>query len=377
MKFVIAPDKFKGSLTGFEYCDAVAEGVMAVFPDAKIVKKPLADGGDGTIEIVQYYTAGEKVRLKAGDPLFRFIDTFYVYSKSKKIAFIEMAEIAGLKLLTDSERNCMHTTSIGVGELINDAISKGVKQIILGIGGSATNDGGIGMAHALGFRFLDEEGHELSPIGSSLAKIHHISTSKVNPLLKEVEFKVACDVTNPLYGKNGAAYIYGAQKGASNDEIEMLDRGLENLAKIFLKEFNTDVQSIPGAGAAGGMGAGTLVFLNATLVSGIDLIKQITQFDQALEAADWVITGEGQIDRQTLSGKTISGVLTSAKEKNIPVAALCGSVQLTEQDQQEFGLTYVASITKGVSSLEEAMAKSYDNLVFAAYNFAKLLKARK
>jgi len=377
MKFVIAPDKFKGSLTGFEFCDAVAEGVAKVFPEAEIMKKPLADGGDGTIEVVQHYTEGEKVQLTASDPLFRPIDTFYVYSKSMQIAFIEMAEISGLKLLQTSERNCMHTTSLGVGELINDALSKGVKEIILGIGGSATNDGGIGMAHALGFRFLDAEGNELSPVGSSLAKIHHISTSKVNPLLKEVEFKVACDVSNPLYGRNGAALIYGSQKGASSEEIEFLDQGLKNFAKVIQSEFNLDVQNIPGAGAAGGMGAGTSVFLNAALVSGINLIKQITEFDQALDNADWIITGEGQIDRQTLSGKTISGVLASAKVKNIPVAALCGSVQLTEQDQQEFGLAYVASITKGVSSLEEAMAKSYDNLVFAAYNFTKLLKVRK
>lgn len=377
MKFVIAPDKFKGSLTGFEFCDAVAEGVAKVFPEAEIIMKPLADGGDGTIEVVQHYTEGEKVQLTASDPLFRPIDTFYVYSKSMQIAFIEMAEISGLKLLQTSERNCMHTTSLGVGELINDALSKGVTKIILGIGGSATNDGGIGMAHALGFRFLDAEGNELSPVGSSLAKIHHISNSKVNPLLKEVEFKVACDVSNPLYGRNGAALIYGSQKGASNEEIEFLDQGLKNFAKVIQSEFNLDVQNILGAGAAGGMGVGTSVFLNAALVSGINLIKQITEFDQALDNADWIITGEGQIDRQTLSGKTISGVLASAKAKNIPVAALCGSVQLTEQDQQEFGLAYVASITKGVSSLEEAMAKSYDNLVFAAYNFTKLLKVRK
>jgi len=374
MKFVIAPDKFKGSLTGFEYCDAVEEGLRIVFSDAEIIKKPLADGGDGTIDVVKYYSEGESIAITASDPLFRAIKTSYVLSKTAGIAFIEMAEISGLNLLSTQERNCMHTTSLGFGELIVDAIAKGAKELILGIGGSATNDGGMGLAQALGFRFLDGNGKELKPIGSSLIEVKKIDTSKVYPKLASVRVKVACDVSNSLYGPDGAAHIYASQKGASTTEIEELDKGLENYAKVLQEEFELDVQRIKGAGAAGGVGAGASVFLNAELVSGIELIKEIADFDSSIENADWIITGEGQLDAQTLSGKTISGVLASAKKKNIPVAALCGSVTISARAQEEFGLSYATSIVKGVSSLEEAMDSSYDNLVYAAYNFAKLLK---
>ena len=268
----------------------------------------------------------------------------------------------------------MHTTSLGFGELIVDAIAKGAKELILGIGGSATNDGGMGLAQALGFRFLDGNGKELKPIGSSLIEVKKIDTSKVYPKLASVRVKVACDVSNSLYGQDGAAHIYASQKGASTTEIEELDKGLENYAKVLQEEFELDVQRIKGAGAAGGVGAGARIFLNAELVSGIGLIKEIADFDSSIENADWIITGEGQLDAQTLSGKTISGVLASAKKKNIPVAALCGSVTISARVQEEFGLSYATSIVKGVSSLEEAMDSSYDNLVYAAYNFAKLLK---
>ena len=263
MKIVIAPDKFKGSLTGFEYCEAVEKGIRMVFPDAQIIKKPLADGGDGTIDVVQFYAQGESIPIIASDPLFRVHNTTYILSSSKEVAFIEMSEISGLKLLVTNERNCMQTTPLGVGELIADAIEKGVEEIILGIGGSATNDGGMGMAHALGFRFLDSNGHELKPIGSNLIQLKRIDTTNAHPKLAKVRVKVACDVSNPLYGPDGAAYIYAGQKGASKEEIELLDSGLKNLAEVLKETFGVDVQHIKGAGAAGGIGAGASVFLNA------------------------------------------------------------------------------------------------------------------
>ena len=377
MKIVIAPDKFKGSLTGFEFCDAVEEGLRTVFPDAEIIKKPLADGGDGTIDVVKQYIKGERISRTASDPLFRPINTSYILSKDTGIAFIEMAEVSGLKLLSSKELNCMHTASLGFGEVIVDAIEKGATELILGIGGSSTNDGGMGMAQALGFSFLDADGKELKPVGSSLVEVNKIDTSNVHPKLGHIRVKVACDVSNPLYGSQGAALIYGAQKGASKSEIELLDKGLENYAKVLLETFEVDVQHIKGAGAAGGMGAGTSVFLNAELVSGIDVIKDIADFDASLENADWVITGEGKLDDQTFSGKTIAGVLKSAKQKNIPVAALCGAITISQEEASTFGLAYVAAISEGVSSLEEAMATSYDNLVDAAFNFAKLLEKDK
>ena len=374
MKIIIAPDKFKGSLTGFEYCDAVEEGLRIVFPQVEIIKKPLADGGDGTVDVVKHYIQGERINRSASDPLFRPVNTSYILSKANGIAFIEMAEVSGLKLLSVKERNCMHTTSLGVGELIVDAIEKGAEELILGIGGSATNDGGIGMAQALGYRFLDADDKELKPVGGSLIEVKNIDTTNVHPKLGSLRVKVACDVSNPLYGPDGAALIYAAQKGASKLDLRLLDKGLENFAKVLQEKFEVDVQQIKGAGAAGGMGAGTFVFLQAELVSGIDLIKNIANFDSVLENADWVVTGEGQLDSQTLSGKTISGVLASAKKKKVPVAALCGSVSISPKEQEAFGLAYATSILKGICNLEEAMAASYDNLVDAAYNFAKLLK---
>ncbi len=374
MKFVLAPDKYKGSLTAFEFCNAVEEGLIKALENAEIIKMPLADGGDGTIDVVKHYLKGDIIKVKVNDPLFRTIEAQYLFSRETRISYIEMAEASGLKLLKEGEKNCMLTTTMGTGELIADALQKGAKEIILGIGGSATNDGGMGMAFALGFRFLDKNNAVLEPKGENLIHIKTIDSSAVNPLLKNVVVKVACDVTNPLYGKNGAAYIYAAQKGASDEDLEALDNGLRNYSKIVQCQFGIDVQQIEGAGAAGGMGAGSVVFLNAQLTSGIDLIKELADFDTNIKAADWVITGEGKLDDQTLSGKTISGVIKSAKNQNIPVAALCGSVNISVETQKELGLTYAVSIVKGISDLEEAMASSYTNLVHAAYNFARVAK---
>ena len=374
MKFIIAPDKFKGSLTGFEFCDAVEEGLRMVFKEAEIFKMPLADGGDGTMEVARHYINGDKVSVTVNDPFFRPIEASYLYSKGTGIAYIEMAEASGLKLLKDEESNCWYTTTLGTGELIVDALEKGAKEIILGIGGSATNDGGMGMASALGYRFLDGDEEELEPIGGNLAAVRKIDDSNINPKLNGVMVKVACDVTNPFYGQNGAAYVYAKQKGASDNEIVLLDQGLTNFAEIIHRRFNMDLQKIDGAGAAGGVGGGALIFLKGDLISGIDMVKELSGFDTAIEGAYWIITGEGKLDEQTLSGKTIDGVVTSAKRKQIPVAALCGSVSISIAQQQAFGIEYVASIVRGVGTLQEAMAKSHDNLVNATYNFAKLIK---
>ena len=374
MKFVLAPDKYKGSLTAFEFCNAVEEGLIKALGKSEIIKMPLADGGDGTIDVVKHYLQGDIVKVKVNDPLFRVIEAQYLFSRETRISYIEMAEASGLKLLKEDEKNCMLTTTLGTGELIVDALRKGAKEIILGIGGSATNDGGMGMASALGFRFLDENNAVLEPKGENLIHIRTIDSSQVNSLLKNVTVKVACDVTNPLYGKNGAAYIYAIQKGASNEDLEALDNGLRNYSKIVQRQFGIDTQQIEGAGAAGGLGAGSVVFLNAQLTSGIDLIKELADFDTNIKGANWIITGEGKLDDQTLSGKTISGVIKSAKNQNIPVAALCGSVNISVEIQKELGLTYAVSIVKGISDLEEAMASSYSNLMHTAYNFASILK---
>jgi glycerate kinase len=335
---------------------------------------PLADGGDGTIDVVKHYLKADIVKLTVNNPIFKPVEASYLFSKDTKIAYIEMAEASGLKLLKENEKNCTSATSYGTGELIVDALKKGAKEIILGIGGSATNDAGMGMATALGFAFLDENDSPLLPIGSNLIKVEKIDTAKVDPKLKNVKVKIACDVTNPFYGNNGAAHIYAEQKGASKEDIALLDNGLKKFAKILNNQYNVNVQKIVGSGAAGGIGGGASVFLNATLTSGIELIKEMVGFDTKIENADWIITGEGKLDGQTLSGKTINGVLSSAKEKNIPVAALCGWVDLSIDDQNKLGLHYTTSILWGLSNLEEAIQNSYQNLIKSAYNYANLLK---
>lgn len=373
MKIVLAPDKFKGSLTGMQFCAAVEEGVKEVLPNAEIIKLPLADGGDGTIEILEYHLKGKRIKVRVNNPLFREIEASYLYMDSIKTAFIEMAEASGMYLLKKEEQNCFYTTTLGVGELILNAINKGAKTVILGIGGSATNDCGMGMATALGYKFEDIHGNELAPIGKNLSQVRVINSSYVIGALKSIDFKVACDVTNPLHGKEGAAFVYGPQKGASPNEIIALDEGLKNISKLFKKQFDKDVQNIKGAGAAGGMGAGTLVFLNAELKSGIDLVKSLVSFDDKIEGANWIITGEGKLDSQTLSGKTIDGVLTSAKKQNIPVAALCGSISLSKTDADALGISYTDSVMEKAKSLDDAMQNGYDYVKQLAINFAKTI----
>ncbi len=371
MKIVLAPDKFKGSLTGIEFCNTVASEIKTILPETEIIKMPLADGGDGTIEILDYHLHGERIRLTVNDPLFRQVEASYLFIESSATAFIEMAEASGMVLLSTKEQNCFHTTSLGTGELIKDAIDKGAKTIILGIGGSATNDCGIGMATALGYKFRDKKGKEIIPIGKNLIDIDYVDTTNVYQELKANTFKVACDVTNYLFGKQGAAYVYASQKGASNEEIDLLDKGLEHFSNIVNNHYTIDLQKIEGSGAAGGMGAGALTFLNAELLSGIDLVKELIDFDNQIQDADWIITGEGKLDEQTLSGKTIFGVLTSAKKYNIPVAALCGNIGLSEEALTNFGITYSSSILEQAKNIDDAMQNSNAYLSSMSKKFAK------
>lgn len=344
-----------------------------VFPSAEILKKPLADGGDGTLEVVKDYLGAEVIEVEVHDPLFRKIKAPYLFSYHRKTAFIEMSEASGHRLLKSNELNCMETSTLGTGELILDALEKGAKEILVGIGGSATNDGGMGVAQALGYSFFDGEGERLSPTGKNLGKVATIKSPKES-LAKGTAFKIACDVNNPFYGPQGAAYVYAGQKGASKAQIEQLDLGLKNFASILQRSTGTNVQEIRGSGAAGGLGGGAVVFLDGKLISGINLIKELADFENALQDTDWIITGEGKLDHQTLAGKTIAGVLESSKARNIPVAAFCGVVALSTKQQIELGITYANSILKNFQSLEEAMENSYENLVFTAFNFANTIK---
>ncbi len=374
MKFVLAPDKFKGSLTGDEFCMAVVEGIKEILPEAKIIELPLADGGDGTIAVINFYLKGDVIELSVMDPFFRPVQATYLYSEASQTAFIEMAEASGIKLLKSHEPDCKNTSTFGTGELILDAINQGAKHIILGIGGSATNDCGMGMATALGYRFLDVKGNEIRPVGKNLSQVVTIDDSKVHPMLEHVDFNVACDVTNPLYGPNGAAHIYARQKGALKEDIAMLDKGLKDFAQILNAHFNIQTQKIKGGGAAGGMGIGTMLFLKANLKPGIELVKELAQFEEKIMNADWIITGEGQLDAQTLSGKTVLGVLTSAKKKGIPVAAFCGDISLNEESLKEMGILYSASVMDKTKDLDEAMGYGYRYLKEISMEFANRIK---
>ncbi|WPR72079.1 glycerate kinase [Flavobacterium sp. NG2] len=326
MKVVIAPDKFKGSLSAMEVCNAIEAGIHQYNPAIETIKHPLADGGEGTLTILQNHFNLKSVSVMVKDPLFRDITTTYKHNEST--AFIEMANASGLQLLEESKRNCCHTTTFGTGQLILDAIKKGFKNIVLFIGGSATNDGGVGMASALGYRFYSESGEEIVPIGEELIYINSIDSQKLLFDIKDVNVTVVCDVKNPLYGPNGAAFVYGSQKGASAAEIEMLDAGLYNFSKQVSKYLNMDVGEMEGAGAAGGLGAGAVCFLNAKMQSGIDFVMEQTGFNKLLDdTIDLIITGEGSVDKQTIEGKVIKGVSERANQAQIPFFIIAGVVK--------------------------------------------------
>ncbi|MBC7922566.1 MAG: glycerate kinase, partial [Ferruginibacter sp.] len=332
----------------------------------------LADGGDGTAAILTHHARGQLLDHPVHDPLFRPVRASFGLSADGSTAFIEMAQASGLHLLAPAERNCFRTTSLGTGELIARALELGATRLVLGIGGSATNDGGMGMAAALGYRFLDAAGGPLSPVGSNLIHLARVDDAGLRFNFAAVDVRVACDVDNPLTGPEGASRVYGPQKGASAGEIEQLDAGLKNFARVVERQFGKAVEHVPGAGAAGGMGAGAILFLNARLVSGTELVLEQTGFEKQLEEVQLVITGEGKIDGQSLRGKLIQGIVERAARRGIPVAALCGILEATPGQIKALGLQFAASILREPCSLETAMQRSYEGLCHAAFNLVNL-----
>lgn len=356
MNILIAPDKFKGTLSANEVCEAVREALLEIDSCYEISKVPLADGGEGTFEILVENSRGIIKQLSVLDPLQRPIQSEYGLSKNKTTAFIEMAKASGLQLLKETERNPLLTSTIGVGELIVDALDEGVTNIIIGIGGSATNDAGIGMAHALGFRFLNNRNEILNPIGRSLSEIHSIDFTQVDERLHEVNFTLLCDVNNPLYGKQGAAYVYGPQKGATSEDVQRLDQGLRHFADLVKQTHHMDL-NFPGAGAAGGMGAGAKIFLKATFRKGIDYISELTGLEEKIITSDMVITGEGKVDEQTFSGKVVAHVLALANQYHKPVFILCGQCTLTTDELRKFGADRIITLANHPSELNAAMTQ--------------------
>lgn len=323
MRVLIAPDKFKGSLSAVEVCDAIERGIKKFDRSIETIKHPLADGGEGTLEILNTHFKLLTHSVVVKDPLFNEISASYL--SAKKTAFIEMSSASGLQLLEPQQRNCYYTTTFGTGQLILDAVQKGYKEIVLFIGGSATNDAGIGMAEALGYQFFDDQNNRLSPIGKELINISRIEYKHLFIVLNQLNFTVVCDVKNSLYGKNGASFVYAKQKGASDQEIEQLDKGLKHFSLQVEKYLNKKVAAVEGAGAAGGLGAGALCFLNASMKSGINFMMDQTNFHRHfLNKIDLIITGEGSVDKQTLEGKVVKGISEISNQFNVPFCIVSG-----------------------------------------------------
>lgn len=374
MKIVIAPDSFKESMTALEAATAIEEGFKKILPNEEYVKIPMADGGEGTVQSISDATGGTIKELFVTGPLGEKVSAFYGLSGDKKLAVIEMAASSGLDKVETSQRNPLNTTTYGFGELIQDALEEGVEDILLGIGGSATNDGGAGMIMALGGQLLTKDGETIEPTGRGLADLHTIDVSGMHPRLKDVSIKVACDVDNPLTGENGASYIYGPQKGATPEIIEQLDTNLTHFARLVQDQLGKDIDSLPGAGAAGGLGGGLLGFLDAELQRGGDLMVDILNLDAAIRDADLVITGEGGINHQTQYGKTPIAVSRVAIKHGVPTIALAGCLNEGYESIYDEGIISTFSIIPEFTSLEEALKNGYRNLKAVSMNVAAIVK---
>jgi glycerate kinase len=371
---VIAPDSFKESMTALEVADAVETGFQKNFSDWEYVKVPMADGGEGTVQSLVDATNGSIKKVEALDPLGRKIEAFYGVSGDGKQAVIEMAAASGLELLKSDERDAMSATSWGLGDLIRAALDEEVERILIGIGGSATNDAGAGMLQSLGGKLLDMNGKQIPYGGVGLRDLDKIDVSELDPRLKDIVIEVACDVTNPLTGTDGASYVYGPQKGASEEQVEKLDQYLKHFAKVVRRDLDVDIEDEPGAGAAGGIGGALLAFFNAQLRRGGELITEMLALEDTIKDADLAITGEGGINHQTIFGKTPIVVAKIAKKYDIPVIALVGSISEGHEEVYEHGIDAVFSIISEVADLEETLEAGVQNVEMTARNVAATLK---
>ncbi|MCM3706042.1 MULTISPECIES: glycerate kinase [Cytobacillus] len=377
MKIVIAPDSFKESLSALEAANAIERGVKSIFPNAKYKRMPMADGGEGTVQSLVDATNGRVIERTVTGPLGEPVQAFFGLMGDGKTAVIEMAAASGLHLVPPEKRNPLHTSTRGTGELIAAAMDTGVKHIIIGIGGSATNDAGAGMIQALGGKLLDKTGTEIGPGGGSLAELSSIDMSNLDSRLRGVHIEVACDVDNPLTGPRGASAIFGPQKGATPEMVGLLDRNLSHFADVVEHELGKAFREIEGAGAAGGIGGSLLAFLNADLKRGIDIVLEAVNFEDEVKDADLVITGEGRIDSQTIFGKTPIGVAKVAKKHGIPVMGLAGSLSDDSHIVHEHGIDALFSIVPGVISLPDAFKEAEVYMERTARNVAAIIRMNK
>lgn len=360
MKIVIAIDSFKGCLSSSAIAEAAEEGIRNVMPECEVSKIPIADGGEGTVEALVAATNGSLITIPVHDPLMQPIQASYGITGDGQTAVIEMSAASGLSLIPFRPGNVMHTTTYGTGEMIADAIHRGCRNFIIGVGGSATNDAGTGMMQALGCRFTDQTGKDVEKGGKYLSDIRQIDTQHQLPELPDCTFHIATDVTNPFYGAQGAARIFAPQKGASKEQVEELDKGMLHLAGLISETFGKRIDNLPGAGAGGGMGGGCVAFLQAVISPGIDLIMDFLQFRETLQGADLVITGEGKMDEQTLFGKVPVGIARVAASQNIPVIALTGQIdEKAGGTLREAGISAIFPIHPAPVSLVEAMQPDY------------------
>ncbi|MDD9312093.1 glycerate kinase [Cytobacillus firmus] len=374
MKIVIAPDSFKESLSALEAANAIERGFKAIFPNAQYKKMPMADGGEGTVQSLADATGGTIIERSVTGPLGEPVKAFFGLMGDGKTAVIEMAAASGLHLVPKEIRNPLLTSTRGTGELIAAAMDTGVKHIIIGIGGSATNDAGAGMIQALGGKLLDKTGSEIGPGGGSLADLSAIDMSNLDSRIRDVHFEVACDVDNPLTGPRGASAVFGPQKGATPEMAELLDRNLGHFADVAEHALGKPFRDIEGAGAAGGIGGSLLAFLNADLKRGIEIVLEAVNFEEEVKGADLVITGEGRIDSQTIHGKTPIGVAKAAKKHGIPVIGLAGSLSEDSHIVHEHGIDALFSIVPGVITLPDAFEKAAIYMERTARNIAALMK---
>ena len=360
MKIVIAVDSFKGCLSSSSIANAVEEGIQNTLPGCEMIKVPIADGGEGTVDALVDATQGKIITIPVHNPLMQPIQASYGMTGDGQTAITEMSAASGLDLIPLRPGNVMDTTTYGTGEMIADAIERGCRNFIIGVGGSATNDAGTGMMQALGVRFTDEEGNEVEKGGKSLSSIRHIDTQNQLSELQDCTFHIATDVTNPFYGPQGAACIFGPQKGGNEEQIKALDKGMKHLAELIFETTGKEIGHLPGAGAGGGMGGGCVAFLQANISPGIELIMDYLHFDEIIRGADLVITGEGKMDRQTLFGKVPVGIARAAASQQIPVIAITGQLDITaDKELREAGLSAIFPIHPAPISLEKAMQPDY------------------
>jgi len=371
MKIVIAPDSFKESLTALQVADAIEAGMREIWPDARYVKVPVADGGEGTVQAMIDATGGRRVDVRVTGPLGQTVDAFY--GVSADLAVIEMAAASGLEGVPPDLRDPRTATSRGTGELILAALDAGARRFVLGVGGSATNDGGAGMLQALGVRLLDADGRDIGPGGAELARLDRIDAAGLDPRVREAEFRIACDVDNPLVGPRGASAVFGPQKGATPAIVDQLDAALARFADVIRRELRQDIAQLPGAGAGGGIAAAMVVFLNGQLKPGIEIVTEAVGLDAAVRDADLVVTGEGRIDGQTVNGKTPMGVAQVARRHGKPVVAIGGSLAVDADAVHAHGIEVVVAAVTRPCSVAEALAAAGDNVRRAARNLAAAL----